>query len=45
MHQRDAICIETQNMPDSINKEKNPTVILRKGEMYDEVTSYTFKIK
>src|SRR5699024_9555782 len=45
MHQRDAICIETQNMPDSINKEENPTVILRKGEMYDEVTSYTFKIK
>lgn len=36
MHQRDTICTEAHNMPDSINKEEKPTVILRKGEMYDE---------
>lgn len=41
---RDAVCIETQNMPDAIHLEKNPTTILRKGETYDETTSYQFKV-
>lgn len=41
---RDAICIETQNMPDAIHLEDNPTTILRKGETYDETTSYQFKV-
>lgn len=45
MNERDAICIETQNMPDSIHNEKQPTVILKKGDTYDEVTSYQFKVR
>ena len=45
MNERDAICIETQNMPDSIHKEEKPTVILKKGKVYDETTTYTFGIR
>ena len=41
---RDAVCIETQNMPDAIHLEEQPTTILRKGETYDETTSYQFKV-
>ena len=40
----DYVCIETQNMPDAIHLEKQPTTILRKGETYDESTSYQFKV-
>ncbi len=43
-YKRDAICIETQNLPDAIHLEKEPTTILRKGETYDEVTSYKFEV-
>ena len=45
MNERAAICIETQNMPDSIHNEKEPTVILKKGDTYDETTSYRFKVR
>lgn len=41
---RDAICIETQNLPDAIHIEKNPSTILKKGETYDEQTSYKFEV-
>lgn len=41
---RSALAIETQNMPDSIHNEENPTVILKKGEQYDETTSYCFDV-
>lgn len=41
---RDALCIETQNLPDAIHLEDNPTTILKKGEVYDEMTSYQFKV-
>ncbi|MGN1343057.1 MAG: aldose epimerase family protein [Traorella sp.] len=41
---QDAICIETQNLPDAIHLEKNPTTLLRKNEKYDEVTSYKFEV-
>ena len=41
---RYAMCIETQNLPDAINIEENPTTILKKGEVYDESTSYTFEV-
>lgn len=41
---RDGICIETQNMPDAIHLEKQPTTILKKGEVYEETTSYTFEV-
>ncbi|MFR7590454.1 MAG: aldose epimerase family protein [Longibaculum sp.] len=42
--ERDALCIETQNLPDAIHIEKNPTTILKKGEIYDETTSYRFEV-
>lgn len=41
---RDAICIETQNLPDSIHIEENPTTILRVGEEYNETTTYRFEV-
>lgn len=41
---RDAACIETQNMPDAIHLEEHPTTLLKKGETYDEITSYQFKV-
>ncbi|WP_249030050.1 aldose epimerase family protein [Tannockella kyphosi] len=41
---RHAICIETQNMPDSIHLEVNPTTLLKKGSVYEEATSYTFEV-
>ncbi len=41
---RDAVCIETQNLPDAIHLEKEPSTILKKGEVYDEKTSYQFKV-
>lgn len=41
---RTAICIETQNLPDAIHIEENPSTILKKGEIYDETTSYTFEV-
>lgn len=41
---RDGICIETQNMPDAIHLEEKPTTILKKGEVYEETTSYTFEV-
>ena len=43
-NERDAVCIETQNLPDAIHIEKNPSTILRKGEQYDEITSYRFEV-
>lgn len=41
---RDAVCIETQNMPDAIHLEEHPITLLKKGETYDEITSYQFKV-
>lgn len=43
-YERDAVCIETQNMPDAIHLEEHPTTLLKKGETYDEITSYQFKV-
>lgn len=42
--ERDAVCIETQNLPDAIHIEKNPSTLLKKGEQYDEMTSYRFEV-
>jgi len=39
-----AICIETQFMADSIHLEDIPKVILKKGQIYEESTSYTFEV-
>ena len=41
---RFALCIETQNLPDAINIDEDPTTILKKGEVYDEITSYKFEV-
>lgn len=41
---RYAVAIETQLMPNSINLEEEPTVILRKGESFDASTSYRFEV-
>lgn len=42
----DAICIETQYMPNDINISENSKTILRKNEKYEEFTRFTFeKIK
>jgi len=40
----EGIALETEFFPDSINIEKNPSVILRKGETYHSETRYTFKV-
>lgn len=42
---RDAVCIETQYLPDGIHLEEEPMCILRAGETYHSETSYTFNIK
>lgn len=41
---RDGIAIETQFLPDSIHLEKEPKVILKKGEIYHSTTEYTFEV-
>lgn len=45
MNAQSALCIETQFMPDSIHKEENPKVILKKGDCFKEETIYMFKVK
>ena len=44
-HYRDyeGIALETEYCPDSINIEKDPGVILRKGDTYHSETYYTFR--
>jgi aldose 1-epimerase len=42
---RYAICIETQNRPDAIHIEENPSTILKRNEWYDETTTYTFEVE
>ena len=37
------ICFETQSFPNSINIPHFPSIILKKGEKYDTVTSYKFR--
>ncbi len=39
----EGIALETEYCPDSINKEKEPGVILRRGDTYHSETYYTFK--
>ena len=39
---RSAFCLETQHFPDSIHHPQWPSVILRAGEVFHSVTSYTF---
>ncbi|OPJ58089.1 aldose epimerase family protein [Clostridium oryzae] len=39
---REALCLETQFFPDSINHENFPSPILKAGERYDYTTIYKF---
>lgn len=45
MKAQDALCIETQFMPDGIHREKNPMSILRQGDTYQAETVYSFTKK
>lgn len=40
---RDALCLETQFYPDSINHPDFPSCVLRAGERYDYTTVYAFE--
>ncbi|MFG0336235.1 MAG: aldose epimerase family protein [Maioricimonas sp. JB049] len=40
---RSAVCLETQHFPNSVNEPDFPSVILKPGEKYRHVCSYTLK--
>lgn len=40
-----ALCLEAQHFPDSVNKPEFPSVILRPGETYRQVTEYRFSVR
>ena len=42
---RDGVALEAQFLPNSIHMEKEPKVILRKGEEYEAVTTYRFEVE
>lgn len=42
---RDAFCLETQHFPDSPNNPDFPSVVLRCGEGYRQVTVHKFSAK
>lgn len=35
-------CLETQHYPDSVNQKDFPSAILKPGEKYEQITSYSF---
>ncbi len=43
--QRYGFCLETQHYPDSPNKPKFPTTVLRKGDRYHTITIYKFSVR
>lgn len=42
---RAALCLETQNFPNSVNQPGFPSTILRPGERFEKRTAYCFAIK
>ncbi|MBQ9802208.1 MAG: galactose mutarotase [Clostridia bacterium] len=42
---QNALCLETQKMPDSINHENFTDVRLHPGEVYDHTTVYAFSVR
>lgn len=42
---REGLALETQHFPDSPNHGEFPSVILKKGETYKQITEYRFSIK
>ncbi len=45
MTRRSGICVETQFMSNDINLNENSQTILRKGEEYNEYTSFAFRVR
>jgi len=43
--QHDAICLETQHFPDSVNHPNFPSTILHPGETYATTTIYRFSVR
>ena len=43
-HAQNAVCLETQHMPDSINQQGFTDVVLRAGEEYNYTTVYAFDL-
>lgn len=39
-----AMCLETQHFPDSINKEHFPSVVLRPGQRYEHISKFSFRV-
>ncbi len=42
--QHDALCLETQHFPDSVNHPSFPSIILRPGRKYQQTTVYEFSV-
>jgi aldose 1-epimerase len=42
---RNGLCLECQHFPDSPNQKGFPTTLLRKGEIYSQVTEYRFSAR
>lgn len=42
---RDGVCLETQFMPNSVNLEEEPQVILRKEDSYAVFTAFKFEVQ
>ena len=43
--QRNAMCLETQHMPDAMNHANFTNVVLCPGETYDYTTEYVFSVR
>ncbi len=39
------ICLETEHMPDSVNRENFTNCVLKPGEVYDYTTEYRFSVR
>jgi aldose 1-epimerase len=44
-HKHHAFCLETQHFPDAVNQPTFPSVILRPGQTYRQVTEYRFSAR
>ncbi len=42
---RSAVCLETQNFPDAINKPAFPSCVLKAGDKFYKRTAYSFSVK
>ena len=44
-HTQNALCLETQHMPDSMNHDNFTDCLLRPGETYSYTTVYAFSVR